>query len=61
MIVAYFLILTNAKAQQMSVDTERNPIGHRTQSDWTPNAIRSGTERNLMKKRQQKYCKTMSG
>ena len=39
MIVAYFLILTNAKAQQMSVDTERNLIGHRTQSDRTPNAI----------------------
>ena len=61
MIVAYFLILTNAKAQQMSVDTERNPIRHRTQSDRTPNAIRSDTERNLMKKQRQKYCKTMSG
>ena len=61
MIVAYFLILTNAKAQQMSVDTERNLIGHRTQSNRTPNAIRPDTERNPMKKRQQKYCKTMSG
>ena len=53
MIVAYFLILTNAKAQQMSVDTERNLIGHRTQSDRTPNAIRSDTERNLIGHRTQ--------
>ena len=28
------------------LDTERNPIRHRTQPDWTPNAIRSGGGRN---------------
>ena len=31
--------------------TERNPIGHRTQSDWTPNAIRLDSERRRSKKR----------
>ena len=34
------------KVQAESSCTERNPIGHRTQSDRTPNAIRSDTERD---------------
>ena len=34
------------KVQAESSCTERNPIGRRTQSDWTPNAIQSDTERN---------------
>ena len=33
------------KVQAESSCTERNPIGHRTQSDRTPNAIQSDTER----------------
>ena len=36
-----------------SSDTERNLIGHRTQSDRTPNAIRSDTERNPIRRRTQ--------
>ena len=34
------------KVQAESSCTERNPIGHRTQPDRTPNATRSDTERN---------------
>ena len=34
------------KVQAESSCTERNPIGRRTQSDRTPNAIRLDTERN---------------
>ena len=30
------------------LDGERNPIGHRTQSDWTANAIQSDTVRSTM-------------
>ena len=29
-------------------DGERNPIGRRTQSDWTPNGIRLGGGRDTM-------------
>ena len=29
-------------------DTERNPIGRRTESDWTADATRSDTERDTM-------------
>ena len=41
------------KVQAESSCTERNPIGHRTQSDWTPNAIQSDTERNPIGRRTQ--------
>ena len=30
------------------LDTERNPIGRRTESDWTADATRSDTERDTM-------------
>lgn len=33
------------KVQAESSCTERNPIGRRTQPDWTANAVRSDTER----------------
>ena len=36
-----------------SSDTERNLIGHRTQSDQTPNAIRSDGGRNPIRRRTQ--------
>ena len=39
------------KVQAESSCTERNPIGHRTQSDRTPNAIRSDGGRNLIGRR----------
>ena len=38
------------KVQAESSCTERNPIGRRTQSDWTADAIRSDGGRNPMKK-----------
>ena len=41
------------KAHAESSDTERNLIGHRTQSDRTPNAIRSDGGRNLIGRRTQ--------
>ena len=37
----------------MSSCTERKPIRHRTQSDWTPNAIRSDGGRNPIGRRTQ--------
>ena len=36
-----------------SSDTERNPIRHRTQSNQTPNAIRSDGRRNPIRRRTQ--------
>ena len=36
------------KVQAESSCTERNPIGRRTQPDWTPDATRSDTERDTM-------------
>ena len=41
------------KVQAESSCTERNPIGHRTQSDWTADAIQSDTERNPIGRRTQ--------
>ena len=41
------------KVQAEASCTERNPIGHRTPSDWTPNAIRLDTERNPIGRRTQ--------
>ena len=38
-------------AEQILVDTERDPIGHRTQSDQTADAIRSDTERDTIRHR----------
>ena len=35
------------------MDGGRNPIGRRTQSDWTANAIRLDGERNLIGRRTQ--------
>ena len=41
------------KVQAESSCTERNPIGHRTQPDRTPNAICSDGGRNLIGRRTQ--------
>ncbi len=43
----------NLKVQVVSSCTERNPIGRRTQSDQTANAIRSDGERNPIRRRTQ--------
>ena len=41
------------KVQAESSCTERNPIGHRTQSDRTADATQSDTERNPIGRRTQ--------
>lgn len=43
----------NLKVQVVSSCSERNPIGRRTQPDWTANAIRSDGERNPIGRRTQ--------
>lgn len=43
----------NLKVQVVSSCTGRNPIGQRTQSDQTANAIRSDGERNPIGRRTQ--------
>ena len=43
----------NLKVQVVSSCTERNPIGRRTQSNRTANAIRSDGERNPIGRRTQ--------
>ena len=43
----------NLKVQVVSSCTERNPIGRRTQSDRTANAIQSDGERNPIGRRTQ--------
>ena len=40
----------NLKVQVVSSCSERNPIGRRTQSDQTANAIRSDGERNPIRR-----------
>ena len=37
--------LLRVKHHEMLSATERNPIGRRTESDWTADGIRSGGER----------------
>ena len=43
----------NLKVQVVSSCTERNPIGRRTQSNRTANAIQSDGERNPIRRRTQ--------
>ena len=43
----------NLKVQVVSSCTERNPIGRRTQSNQTADAIRSDGERNPIRRRTQ--------
>ena len=49
----YVLYVFVVKPHEKSSSPERNPIGRRTESDWTANGIRLDGERNLIGRRTQ--------